>query len=129
MTAPRKSAPRKAAAKKVAVKAPAADSADAVPAAPTGKVGAELYPKGLELFTFKAESGVEIVFPVITTRTQSRAFHWQLYNLPPEVRGFEWMREYEVPLEIQALAVDLPDKEYDALFDAWFAGAGLTAGE
>lgn len=134
MTAAKKSSPRKAAARKAPAKKAAPTQVEAQPAAevqeaPTTEVGASLYPKGTPLYEYTAKSGAKIVFPKVTTRTQDRVFFWKLYNLEPVFQGFEWMREYEVPLEIQALAIALPDDEYEALFEGWFADADLKAGE
>lgn len=132
MTATKKATPRKAAPRKAAPAKPKARPAEVEAPqddAPTPEVGASLYPKGTPLFTFKAKSGTKIVFPKVTSRKQDRVFLWKLYQLDPAFHGFEWMREYEVPLEIQALAIALDDKEYDALFEAWFAEAEVTPGE
>lgn len=122
---PRKAAPRKAPAKKAATRAPEAPApAGASPAA------SSLYPKGTELFEWTSPtSGLKIVFPKITTRQPDRVFFWKLYQLEPVFQGFEWMAEYSVPMPVQALAISLPDDEYQALFDAWFAESGMTAGE
>lgn len=126
MTNPaKKASPRKAPAKKAAATAPK-QSADATPST---KGVASLYPKGTELFEWTSKSGIKIVFPKFGTKQVDRVFFWKLYQLEPVFQGFEWMAEYAVPLEIQAVAVTLADDEYQELFDAWFADAQLTAGE
>lgn len=142
MTAPNKAAPRKTAKKKAA--APAAEQTEAsadedtstapaaeeTPAAPAAGGLDGFYPKGTDLYTFTTKSGVKIPFPRFANLpTPNRAFFWRLYGLEPVFQGFEWMRYAAVPDEIQAVAVELPDDEYDALFDGWFADAQLSAGE
>ncbi|WP_396902691.1 hypothetical protein [Mycolicibacterium sp.] len=122
--AARKAAPRKAEA--AAAPLPADAKLDEAPAA----AGASLYPKGIELFEWTSPTnGIKIVFPKITTRQPDRVFFWKLYQLEPVFQGFEWMAEYQVPMPVQALAISLPDVEYQMLFDAWFAESGMNAGE
>lgn len=142
MTAPAKAAPRKAAKKKAAAPAavqPEADAdedtstasaAEATPAAPAAGGLAAFYPKGADLYRFTAKGGTVIPFPRFANLpTPNRAFFWRLYQLEPVFQGFEWMRYAGVPEEVQAVAVELPDTDYDALFDGWFEDAQLSAGE
>lgn len=116
---PRKAAPRKAAAAKVSE------------SAPTPEVEApSLYPAGTELFVFTAKDGRKIEFPKYSTvPTPSREMWWRLYQLDTIFQGFEWMRYAGVPDVVQALAVTLPDDEYEALFDGWFSDSNLNSGE
>lgn len=134
MTA-RKAAPRKAAARKAPAKqAPevqteAADAAASPAAAAPTAVGAALYPQGTPLFEHKTASGLTVVFPKITSRELPREFWWTIYKLDPVFQAFEWMNRFGVPDALQAAVVRLPDEQFDALFDAWYADAGFTAGE
>ncbi len=122
--APRKAVPRKAAAKATAkVDAPAATAAGAVPYA-------SLYPKGAELFVFTSDSGVVITFPKYSSvPPPDRAMWRKLYNLPDMIQPFEWMNYAGVPEAMQALTDGFTDKEYEALFNEWFADSALTSGE
>lgn len=145
MAAPRKTAaPRKAPARKAAAPkrkaAPASTGAvqtEAAPAAPDATTASgmadalsKLYPKGTPVWVFTAADGTEIPFPKFSSvPPPDRAFFWQLYQMDTMFQGFEWMRYAAVPDEIQAIAVQLPEKDYQALFDGWFDAAKLTAGE
>lgn len=142
MTAAAKAAPRKAAKKKAAAPAAvqpeadvdedtsAAPAAEETPAAPAAGGLAALYPKGTDLYTYTAKDGTKIPFPRFRNLpTPNRAFFWRLYQLEPVFQGFEWMRYAGVPDDIQQVAVELPDRDYDALFDGWFEDAQLSAGE
>lgn len=133
--APAKRAPaKKAAAKTAAAAAPAAEepaaaAPQAAPANPAGPLAA-FYPKDAELYLFTTDDGAVIPFPKFATLPPPpRAFYWQLYQLEPIFQGFEWMRYAGVPTEVQAVAVRLPETQYQALFDGWFDDAQLTAGE
>lgn len=129
-TPAKKAAPRKAAARKAAAKAAASPADSKLEEAPAPVAGASLYPKGIETFEWTSPTtGIKIVFPKITTRQPDRVFFWKLYQLEPVFQGFEWMAEYQVPMPVQALAISLPDAEYQMLFDAWFAESGMNAGE
>jgi len=131
--APRKQSPKKGAAAPVAAEqteAPAATTPDAPAASGVLDALVKLYPEGTDLFVFKASDGTEVPFPRFTTVPQpDRAFFWRLYQMEPLFQGFEWMRYAKVPVEIQAIAVELGAEDYDKLFDEWFADAQLTAGE
>ncbi|AMQ66957.1 tail assembly chaperone [Mycobacterium phage Bipper] len=135
----RKAAPRKrtAAAKSKAAAQPAAvestaaadPTPDADPASGVLAALSRLYPKGSALFVFTATDGTKIPFPKFSTVPQPpRSFFWQLYQLEPLFQGFEWMKRAGVPMEIQAIAVEFPEADYDRLFDEWFADSQLTAG-
>ena len=125
--APRKRAtPRKRPATKTVDAAPEAEGTAAKASAPAEP---SLYPKGTPLFEFTTQSGAKIIFPKITTRTPDRMFFFRLWQLEAVFQGFEWMDYYDVPKGMQALAVSLPDDEYDALFKGWYAEAELTPGE
>ncbi|QBP29677.1 tail assembly chaperone [Mycobacterium phage Typha] len=90
----------------------------------------KLYPKGTEFFVFTAEDGTMIPLPRFTQVPQpDRAFFWRIYQMDAMFQGFEWMRHAKVPTEIQAIIVELGAKDYDQMFDDWFADAQLTAGE
>ncbi|WP_285033871.1 hypothetical protein [Mycolicibacterium sp. lyk4-40-TYG-92] len=100
-------------------------SADDTPTA-SGMADAlsKLYPKGTPVWVFTAADGTEIPFPKFSTvPTPDRAFFWQLYQMDTMFQGFEWMRYAGVPAEIQAIAVQLPEMDYQGLFDGWFADA------
>lgn len=128
--AAKKAAPRKAAPRKAAARPKAAEETPAAEAAGASSVLAKLYPEGTELFWFTTSDGTEIPFPKFAhVKTPTRRFFWELDQQPTVFQGFAWMRWAGVPVEVQSIAVDLADDEYDALFDAWFADAQLTAGE
>lgn len=89
-----------------------------------------LYPKGTRLWWFTTSDGTRIPFPHFSSLdAPPRRFFWELDQQPTLFQGFAWMRWAKVPTTIQSVVVDLPDADYDALFDAWFAEADLTAGE
>ncbi len=126
---PAKTTPaRKAAPRKPAVKQPAAKTT-AGPSDPAA-VYADLYPQGTDLWWYRTKNGTRIPFPRYSTiPAPPRPFWRRLYGLDEVFQAFEWMRYAKVPEAVQALTDALGDGEYQAMFEAWFSDADLTAGE
>ncbi|MBE5453507.1 hypothetical protein E3G52_000371 [Mycobacteroides abscessus] len=129
-SAARKSSPRKAAAKKAAPKVDDAPVEVETKEAPAPAGAPSPYPADTPVYEYETEGGYVVKFPKYSAiQPPTREFWWALYQLDEMFQAFEWMDWAGVPKDIQAHVVALPDNEYKAVFDQWFADSKLTAGE
>jgi hypothetical protein len=90
------------------------------------------YPKGTKLFTYKPKDGGDpILLPLDGFERPDKVWLFDLSELPVLSQTWSWLRRAKVPKSVQRQAQFLPDPEYFAMFDVWFAAmrAGATAGE
>lgn len=74
-----------------------------------------------KLYSYRPKGGGEpIVFPHINTVAVTPKFFWKIYALNEMFQSFEWMNQAEVPRDIQARVMDLPDLEKATFFQGWF---------
>lgn len=104
----------------------------AKPGRPTPPKG--MYPEGAELFSFHSKATGETYWLPMKFEEPNMKWVWRLYDKPFHVQSWEWMKQAQVPREMQGSIVDLLDEnpsEYLDLFNGWFEarGAGVTAGE
>jgi hypothetical protein len=93
-----------------------------------------MYPEGTELFSYTSKATGETIWFPMKFEEPSLKWVWNLYDKPYHVVTWEWMKQAQIPREMQSLAVDLMDDhpdEYLDLFNKWFEarGVNVTPGE
>lgn len=82
-----------------------------------------VHPYGTKaIYVFRPKSGAyPIVFPHISEISADSYFFWKIYELNEMFQAFEWMKQAQVPRDIQARVMQLDDEEKAAFFAGWFS--------
>lgn len=92
-----------------------------------------LYPAGAKLFSFKSKSTGETIWFPTQFESPKAVWIWALYDKPPHVQTWEWMRHANIPKLMQRKAVEIMDadpSEYMDLFNQWLdVVGGVSPGE
>lgn len=80
------------------------------------------YPKGIRYFSYQPKAGGDPILLAITGfDPPSKTWHFDVAQLPVLSQTWKWMSHANIPKDIQRQAQSLPDPEYFAMFDEWFA--------
>jgi hypothetical protein len=96
------------------------------------------YPKNVRVYAYKPKDGSEpILLAMNGFEVPDKLWHFDTAQLPILGQTWAWMDRAKIPKEIQRRTQLLPDPEYFAMFDEWFAAmkiqnapkGSLTAGK
>ena len=111
------SQPRKRAAAKEGPPLPDPDTAEKQAKQPAGP-----YPKDVMVYAYQPKDGGEpILLAMNGFESPDKLWLFDIAQLPVLAQTWAWMKRANIPTEIQRQAQRLPDAEYFAMFDEWFA--------
>lgn len=86
------------------------------------------YPETVRVYAYQPKDGGEpILLAMNGFEVPDKVWHFDTAQLPILSQTWKWMDRANIPKDIQRRAQMLPDTEYFAMFDEWFAAMKIQS--